>query len=103
MALLLWVVGVALGREQMQGLALAWLLSANAAMLVWRMAMRFWMVARLYGWREGLRSIPRTIVANIIAMMAARRAVAAYAGLARRGPIAWDKTRHVFPDALPAE
>ena len=102
-ALLLWALGVALGRGQAQGPVLAWLLSANAAMLVWRMAMRFGMVARLYGWREGLRSIPRTVVANIIAMMAARRAVAAYAGLARRGPIAWDKTRHVFPDALPAE
>lgn len=102
-ALLLWAAGALLGRDQTPGPVLTGLLSANAAMLVWRMAMRFWMVARLYGWREGLRSIPRTVVANIIAMMAARRAVAAYAGLARRGPIAWDKTGHVFPDALPAE
>jgi adsorption protein B len=100
-ALLLWVVGVALGREQMQGPALAWLLSANAAMLVWRMAMRFWMVARLYGWREGLRSIPRTIVANIIAMMAARRAVAAYAGLARRGPLPGTRPATSFPMHCP--
>jgi adsorption protein B len=65
--------------------------------------MRFTMVARVYGWREGLRALPRVFVGNIIAMMAARRAVVRYAGLARSGPIAWDKTGHIFPDALPAE
>jgi adsorption protein B len=102
-AMLLWTIGLALGRGEVPGPWLGALLTINAFLLVWRMAMRFWMVARLYGCREGLRSIPRTIVANIIAMMAARRAVVRYARLARQGPIAWDKTRHIFPSALPAE
>lgn len=102
-AVILWGIGLLLGRaEEPQGL-LAALLAVNGALLFWRMGMRFWMVARLYGWREGLRSVPRAIVANIIAMMAARRAVVRYAGLARRGPVAWDKTAHIFPSALPAE
>jgi adsorption protein B len=58
---------------------------------------------RVYGFGEGLRSIPRTIVANAIAMMAARRAVVRYAGMAQERRVAWDKTAHVFPSALPAE
>jgi adsorption protein B len=102
-ALILWAFSHALRRGVPPGPWLATLLTLNAVLLVWRMAMRFWMVARLYGCREGLRSVPRTIIANIIAMMAARRAVVQYAGLARQGPIAWDKTSHIFPSALPAE
>jgi adsorption protein B len=102
-ALLLWTIGHLLGRGTEPGPWMATLLSVNAALLLWRMAMRFWMVARLYGCREGFRSVPRTIIANIVTMMAARRAVVRYAGLARQGPIAWDKTSHIFPSALPAE
>jgi adsorption protein B len=102
-AALLWAISLLLGRGEQPGPGLATLLMANGALLFWRMAMRFWMVARLYGCVEGLRSVPRTIVANVIAMMAARRAVTRYAGLARQGPIAWDKTSHIFPSALPAE
>ena len=102
-SLLLWAVALALGRAAAPDPLLALLLTCNGALLLWRMAMRFWMVARLYGCREGLRSIPRTVIANMIAMLAARRAVMNYVGMARRGRIAWDKTAHVFPDALPAE
>jgi adsorption protein B len=102
-ALLLSIVSLALGRPVFVAPWLALLLAANGALLLWRLAMRFTMVARVYGWREGLRALPRVFVGNIIAMMAARRAVVRYAGLARSGPIAWDKTGHIFPDALPAE
>lgn len=85
--------------------ALGMLLPVTSAMLVWRLAMRALMVARLYGWREGLRAIPRTIVGNLIGMAAARRALLRYAGMslavafrgaAHRAPV-WDKTRHRFP------
>ncbi|WP_395612365.1 glycosyl transferase family protein [Allosphingosinicella sp.] len=81
------------------GAGLAALLAVNSALFLWRLAMRFGFVARAYGWREGLRSLPRTVTANIIAMMAARRALARY--LAGRSQ--WDKTGHHFPDKLPAE
>lgn len=72
----------------------AWLLAATTAMLLWRMAMRCGTVWRFYGWREGARSIPRMVTANIILMMAARRALAAY--VPGRVPV-WDKTSHQFP------
>ena len=65
--------------------------------------MRFAFVARTYGWREGLRALPRTITANIIAMMAARRALARYLGLRRTGAPQWGKTAHAFPRQFAAE
>lgn len=76
------------------------LLLINGGLLCWRLAMRSAFVAHAYGWREGLRAIPRTVVANLIAMLAARQAVARYA--ASRA-VAWDKTGHVFPAEVPAE
>ena len=47
----------------------------NAWLLGWRLLMRAGFTTAAYGWREGLRSIPRTLVANIIAILAARRAL----------------------------
>jgi adsorption protein B len=76
------------------------LLLINGGLLCWRLAMRFAFVAHAYGWREGLRAIPRTLVANLIAMLAARQAVTRYA--ASRSA-AWDKTVHAFPIEVPAE
>ena len=77
---------------------LAALLWVNAWLLGWRLAMRAGFTAAAYGWAEGLRSVPRTIVANLIAVLAARRALMAHsAGGARK----WDKTRHIFPLELP--
>lgn len=72
------------------------LLAINAGFLLWRLAMRFGLVAAAHGWREGLRSLPRTITANIIAMMAARRALGRYLS----GRTSWDKTAHAFPHWL---
>lgn len=80
------------------GPALAWLLSVNAAMLGWRMAMRAGFVAAAYGAREALWSIPRMAVANLVALLAARRALFRYAALLRGDTLRWDKTPHAFPD-----
>jgi len=80
---------------------LAMLLFANLVMLLWRLAMRFGFVCEAYGWREGLRSLPRVFIANFIAVLAARLALSRYASA--RGPAVWDKTRHAFPDEVPAE
>jgi bacteriophage N4 adsorption protein B len=74
------------------------LLSLNTAILIWRMMMRFGFVTASYGWREGLRAIPRTIISNIVSIMAARRAVFQYVRLYRIGGLSWDKTEHKFPD-----
>jgi adsorption protein B len=75
----------------------------NLGLLVWRLAMRFGFVAYAYGWREGLRSIPRVVVGNTIAMLAAWRAIARYRSLRKGGRARWDKTAHSFPAELAAE
>jgi adsorption protein B len=78
--------------------ALAALLTVNAWLLGWRLFMRFVFTTAAYGPGEGLRSIPRTLVANLIAVLAARRALTIHSnGGAKR----WDKTRHIFPTELP--
>jgi adsorption protein B len=75
------------------------LLVLNFGLLVWRLVFRAMFVVRLYGPREGLLSIPRIFVANIISLMAARRACFAYARHCLGGPLSWDKTVHShFPD-----
>jgi adsorption protein B len=83
--------------------ALSLLIAVNSALLLWRLAMRFGFVADVYGWREGLRALPRAVTSNIVAMMAARRALAYYHAGRRTGRAAWDKTAHAFPLQLPAE
>ena len=75
------------------------LLVVNSVLLLWRLALRLGFVGAAHGWREGLRALPRTVTGNIIAMIAARRALARY--LSRR--TVWDKTAHAFPHELPAE
>ena len=83
--------------------ALSLLIAINSALLLWRLAMRFGFVASFYGWREGIRALPRAVTGNIVAMMAARRALIRYLGLRRTGAARWDKTAHAFPQILPAE
>ena len=51
------------------------LLTINGWLLAWRILMRAGFTASAYGWREGLLSIPRLVVGNVIAMLAAARAV----------------------------
>ena len=74
--------------------ALLTLLAVNALFLVWRLAVRAAFVWLLYGPFEALCSVPRSIIANIIAIMAARRACAAYIRHCLGAPLSWDKTTH---------
>jgi adsorption protein B len=78
--------------------ALVTLLVINGWMLAWRVLMRATCTASAYGWREGLMSIPRLVVGNVIAMLAAGRAVMLHLG---GGARQWDKTRNIFPKELP--
>ncbi|MBE1527627.1 adsorption protein B [Sphingopyxis sp. OAS728] len=71
------------------------LLAFNAVMLCWRMAMRGHFTARWYGLRAALLSLPRAFVANVIAMLAARRAIILYLRMLRSGEVVWDKTEHL--------
>ena len=70
--------------------------------LGWRMLMRAVCTGYHYGWQQALWSVPRMFVGNIIAMMAARRALMAYASSLHGQPLAWDKTQHHIPSATPA-
>jgi adsorption protein B len=78
--------------------ALITLLTINAWLLAWRVLMRAAFTTAAYGWAEGLLSIPRLVVGNVIAMLAAARAVSLHVG---GGAKRWDKTRHIFPAELP--
>jgi len=78
--------------------ALILLLTINFGLLVWRAVMRACFTASAYGWTEGLLSVPRLVVGNLIAMLAAARAVSIHLG---GGAKRWDKTRHIFPAELP--
>lgn len=82
---------------------LAVLLSANAVLLGWRLAARAWFVGALYGWRQALWSLPRAMVSNLVALLAARRAMFRYVAMLRGAALSWDKTAHSFPEAEPAE
>jgi adsorption protein B len=74
------------------------LLTINGWLLGWRVLMRAGFTTAAYGWGEGLRSVPRLVVGNVIAMLAAARAVSLHLG---GGASRWDKTRHIFPAELP--
>ncbi|MDQ2893818.1 MAG: glycosyl transferase family protein [Pseudomonadota bacterium] len=75
-----------------------WLLAITTGLLFWRLAMRFACTARCYGWREALWSVPRFFVGNLIALVAAPRAIIRYIAMLRGATPVWDKTFHDFPD-----
>jgi adsorption protein B len=103
-AALLWSqlwLAEALGAPVQVGIdpTLSTLLWINLWLLLWRIAMRALFTGSSYGWREGVRSVPRLVVGNLIAIAAAARALTLYIG---RTPLAWEKTRHTFPKELSA-
>jgi adsorption protein B len=94
-AALLWAADLAgLGRPWQLDPLVKTLLIANFVSLAWRAAMRLAFTAREYGLVEGLRAVLRIPIANIIAIMAGRRALFAYARTLRGALPQWDKTPH---------
>ena len=77
---------------------LAILLFFNGGFLMWRLWMKFYFVFALYGLREAFLSIPRTIVANMINIMAVWRALSQYVDQLAGQPAHWEKTDHFYPD-----
>ena len=73
---------------------LATLLTVNAWLLAWRVLMRAGFTASVYGIEEGLLSMPRLFVGNLISVLAAFRAFTRHTG--GKTP-RWDKTQHIFP------
>lgn len=104
LALLLWATSGAAhailgGAPSIPDDPLHWLVGANAALLLWRVVVRAVLVAQNYGRREAVRSVPRLLVGNYIALLAARRALVRYLKSLRGSPLVWDKTAHHFPTA----
>lgn len=75
--------------------ALRTLILFNFAALLWRVVARAAFTTREYGVVEGLRAIVRMPVANIIAIMAGRRAMGAYLASLYSGRVKWDHTVHL--------
>jgi adsorption protein B len=102
-ALVLW--GFSLGGHALASVAppplhsaVRLLLLANMGLLGWRVAFRIAFVWRAYGWRHAAWAPARMIVANAIALVAARRAMLAYLRMLGGAAPEWDKTAHHFPD-----
>ena len=74
------------------------LLTINGWLLAWRVFMRACFTTYAYGVREGLFSVPRLIVGNLIAVLAAARPLTIHIG---GGATRWDKTQHMVPAELP--
>ncbi len=74
------------------------LLLVNAGFLMWRLLLKSYFVFALYGLREALLSIPRTIVANVINILAAWRAIGHYVEQLAGHPVNWEKTHHFYPE-----
>ncbi len=105
---LILVVGFALWLAGSLGLVRPWradpwlaaLLAINLASFAWRALLRFAFTAREYGWREGVWAVARIPLANVVAIMAARRALFAYVRTLLGAKPTWDKTPHHAHPAL---
>jgi len=75
------------------------MLALSFASFVWRAIWRAYFTGREYGLAEGLRSILRIPVANVISIMAGRRALGAYIGTLRGQAASWEKTQHTHHPA----
>ena len=68
----------------------------------WRALMRATFTAREYGVVQGVFSLARIPVANVISIMAGRRAFMAYCRTLRGMGVVWDKTAHHMHPAMKA-
>ena len=95
MAGILWLAGqFGYGRPWQPNALLVTVLWINLASFAWRVAMRFAFTTREYGMAEGIRAILRLPHANIISIMAGRRAFFAYVATLLGAKLRWDKTPH---------
>ena len=73
---------------------LRFMIAMSFISFVWRACMRFAFTTREHGVIEGMLAVLRIPVANVISIMAGRRALIAYIRTLGGGAVSWDKTRH---------
>ena len=78
---------------------LDWMILIAFGSLLWRAMFRFAFTTREYGPLEGVLAVLRIPVANVISIMAGRRALVAYIRTLGGAEVSWDKTSH---DSHPA-
>jgi len=96
--LILTQAGVLVTRPLTPGMQL--LLWLNLVALVCRLAARALFTAREFGPIQGLLAVPRVIVSNTVAIVAARRALFAYIRTLKGARAAWEKTEHTAHPAF---
>ncbi|MEM1196691.1 MAG: glycosyl transferase family protein [Pseudomonadota bacterium] len=95
LTLALWIAaGFGLAPEFPVSPMLTVLLGANFAAFAWRAAWRFGFTAQSHSWAEGVRAVLRIPLTNVVAILAGRRAVTAYARTLMGRSVEWDKTPH---------
>lgn len=78
------------------------LLYVNGGLVVVRASQRAYFTGRLYGWLQGVVSLPRMVVGNLVNCAAAARAWRLFLQHRMTGkPLAWDKTAHEYPATEP--
>lgn len=77
------------------------MLWASFIAFAWRTVVRMGFTAREYGWIDGLRAGPRIVIGNAVAILASRRAIAAYVRSLLGMQVTWDKTAHTLHPAKP--
>jgi adsorption protein B len=65
--------------------------------LLWRLVMRAILTARFHGWQQGLLSVPRQFLSNMVMVACGWRALLSYARSLNGEPAIWAKTAHRFP------
>lgn len=76
---------------------LVFLLWANVLLMANRLLQRVWFVTSYYGIFQGLLSMPRMLIGNLINFMANWRALKQVIQQGNPKRVAWDKTTHDFP------
>lgn len=77
------------------------MLQISAAGFIWRGGLRALFTAREYGLGQGMLAVLRIPIANVIAILAGRRALLAYLHALAGGRVIWDKTEHAAHPAMP--
>lgn len=76
------------------------LIEINGLVLLWRMVFRAYFATRLHGLGEGLVSVPRIVVSNVIGILSVGKAIPKHLSEVRTGAVKWEKTAHIFPDSV---